>query len=71
MITEHIIDDKYKIVRFYIDHLPFEIMTEIENDPVVIVSRRRLELDRDFERYGDYLHSNLYTEDIKEDNIEE
>lgn len=71
MITEHIRDEKYKIVRFYIEHLPFEILTEIENDPVVIVARRRLELERDFERYGDYLHSHLYTEDIKEEDIEE
>lgn len=71
MITEHIIDDKFKYVRFYIDHLPFEIKTEIENDPVSIVSLRRLELERDFEKYGDYLHSDLYIEYIKPENIEE
>lgn len=71
MITEHIIDEKFKYVRFYIDHLPFEIKTEIENDPVSIVSLRRLELERDFEKYGDYLHSDLYVENIKPENIEE
>lgn len=71
MITEHIRDEKYKIVRFYIDHLPFEILTEIENDPVTIVARRRLELERDFNEYGDYLHSNLYVEYTKNENIEE
>lgn len=71
MITEHIRDEKYKVVRFYIDHLPFEILTEIENDPNTIVARRRLELDRDFEKYGDYLHSDLYVEYIKPENIEE
>ena len=71
MITEHIIDEKFKYVRFYIDHLPFEIKTEIENDSVVIVNRRRLELDRDFEKYGDYLHSDLCVERIKPENIEE
>jgi hypothetical protein len=71
MITEHIIDEKYKIVRFYIDYLPFEILTEIENDPLTIVARRRLELERDFEEYGDYLHSHLYTENIKEEKQEE
>ena len=71
MITEHIIDDKFKYVRFYIDHLPFEILTEIENDPNTIVARRRLELEKDFEEYGDYLHSHLYTENIKPENIEE
>lgn len=65
MITEHIIDEKYKYVRFYIDYLPFEIMTEIENDPVVVANRRKLELDKDFEKYGDYLHSDLYVERIK------
>ena len=71
MITEHIIDDKFKYVRFYIDYLPFEIKTEIENDPNTIVALRRLELERDFEKYGDYLHSHLYTENIKPENIEE
>lgn len=71
MITEHIRDEKYKYVRFYIDHLPFEILTEIENDPNTIVERRRLELERDFEKYGDYLHSDLYVEYTKPDNIEE
>ena len=71
MITEHIRDEKYKIVRFYIDHLPFEILTEIENDPNTIVARRRLELERDFEKYGDYLQSHLYIEDIKEEKEEE
>lgn len=71
MITEHIRDEKFKYVRFYIDHLPFEILTEIENDPNTIVARRRLELERDFEEYGDYLHSHLYTEDIKEEEKEE
>lgn len=71
MITEHIIDDKFKYVRFYIDHLPFEIKTEIENDPNTIVALRRLELERDFEKYGDYLHSDLYVEYIKPENIEE
>lgn len=71
MITEHIIDERFKYVRFYIDHLPFEILTEIENDPNAIVSRRRLELERDFEKYGDYLHSDLYVEYIKPKNIEE
>lgn len=70
MITEHIIDEKFKYVRFYIDHLPFEIKTEIENDPLTIVARRRLELDKDFEKYGDYLHSDLYVENIKPENIE-
>jgi len=71
MITEHIRDEKYKIVRFYIDHLPFEILTEIENDPNTIVEWRKLELKKDFEEYGDYLHSHLYTENIKEEKIEE
>jgi hypothetical protein len=71
MITEHIIDDKFKYVRFYIDHLPFEIKTEIENDPIVIVEVRKAELEKDFEKYGDYLHSHLYTENIKPENIEE
>lgn len=65
MITEHIIDEKYKYVRFYIDHLPFEIKTEIENDPNTIVEWRKLELKKDFEKYGDYLHSDLYVERIK------
>lgn len=71
MITEHIRDEKYKIVRFYIDYLPFEILTEIENDPIVISEMRMVELEKDFEKYGDYLHSHLYTENIKEKNIEE
>lgn len=65
MITEHIIDEEYKYVRFYIDHLPFEIKTEIENDPNTIVEWRKLELKKDFEKYGDYLHSDLYVERIK------
>ena len=65
MITEHIIDEKFKYVRFYIDHLPFEIYTEIENDANAVVARRRLELEKDYEQYGDYLHSNLYVERIK------
>ena len=71
MITEHIRDEKFKYVRFYIDHLPFEILTEIENDPNTIVALRRLELERDFEEFGDYLHSHLYTENIKEEEKEE
>ncbi|MEY4332937.1 MAG: hypothetical protein RLZZ196_1675 [Bacteroidota bacterium] len=71
MITEHIRDEKYKIVRFYIDYLPFEILTEIENDPIVISEMRMAELEKDFEKYGDYLHSHLYTENIKEEKIEE
>lgn len=71
MITEHIIDEKSKYVRFYIDHLPFEMLVSIDADPNTVVSRRRLELERDFEKYGDYLHSDLYVEYIKPDNIEE
>jgi hypothetical protein len=71
MITEHIIDEEYKYVRFYIDYLPFEIKTEIENDPNTIVEWRKLELKRDFEKYGDYLHSDLYVENIKPKKIEE
>jgi hypothetical protein len=71
MITEHIIDDKYKYVRFYIDNLPFEIMVDIDADPNTIVARRRLQLDKDFEKYGDYLHSDLYVEWINEETIEE
>jgi len=67
MITEHIRDEKYKIVRFYIEHLPFEILTEIENDPNTIVEKRKLDLEEDFKKYGDYLHSHLYTENIKEE----
>ena len=65
MITEHIIDEEYKYVRFYIDYLPFEIKTEIENEPNTIVARRRLELERDYEQYGDYLHSDLYVDRTK------
>ena len=71
MITEHIIDEEYKYVRFYIDHLPFEIKTEIENDPNTIVEWRKLELKRDYEQYGDYYHSDLYVERIKPETIEE
>lgn len=71
MITEHIIDENYKYVRFYIDHLPFEMLVEIDADPNTIVERRRLELEKDFEKYGDYLHSNLYVEYTKPKNIEE
>lgn len=71
MITETIIDDKYKIVRFYIDYLPFEIKCEIKEDPNTIVARRRLQLDRDFEEYGNYLQSDLYVEWINEEIIEQ
>ena len=71
MITEKNIDEKYKVVRFYIDELPFEIYTEIENDPITTAELRKLELKRDYEEYGDYYHSDLYVERIKPETIEE
>lgn len=71
MFEEIFFNETQKIIRFYVDYLPFEILTEIENDPIPIITKRKLELELDFEKYGDYLHSNLYTEDIKEENIEE
>lgn len=70
MITEHIINEEYKYVRFYIEHLPFEVLVEINEDPNTIVARRRLELEKDFEKYGDYLHSDLYVEWIKKETEE-
>lgn len=70
MITEHYCDEKYKYVRFYINELPFEIKTEIENDKVEIYNLRMIELEKDYEIYGDYLHSDLYVEYIKNENIE-
>jgi len=65
MVEEIIQDEKYKIVRFYIDELPFEILTEIENDTLITAEWRKLELKKDYEKYGDYLHSDLYVERIK------
>lgn len=62
MTTEHIIDENYKYVRFYIDHLPFEIMVEIEKNAEFIVAKRMVELEADFEKWGDYLHSDLFVD---------
>lgn len=65
MVEQFIQDDKTKIVRFYIGDLPFEILTEIENDPILVSEWRKLELQKDFEKYGDYLHSDLYVDETK------
>lgn len=66
MVEEIPFDETKKIVRFYIDHLPFEILTENENDTLVVSEWRKLELKKDFEKYGDYLHSDLYVERLNE-----
>jgi hypothetical protein len=71
MVEELEFNDKYKIVRFYIEHLPFEILTEKENDTLIVSEWRKLELKKDFEKYGDYLHSDLYVERIKPEITEE
>ncbi len=71
MIEEFIQDEKYKIVRFYIDELPFEILTEIENDTLTTAEWRKIELQKDYEKYGDYYHSDLYVERIKPEIEEE
>lgn len=71
MVQEFEYDDKYKIVRFYIDYLPFEILTEKENDSQLTAEWRRLELKKDYEQYGDYLHSHQFVEKIKQENITE
>ena len=65
MVEEIPFDETKKIVRFYIDYLPFEILTENENNTLVVSEWRKLELQKDFEKYGDYLHSDLYVERLK------
>jgi hypothetical protein len=71
MFEEIDFDDKYKIIRFYIDVLPFEILTEKENDAQEVVNWRLEQLTEDYVIYGDFLHSDLYVVKIKEELIQE
>jgi len=70
MVEELEFDENYKIVRFYIGDLPFEIKTEKENNTLVVSEWRKLELQKDFEKYGDYLHSDLYVDNTKQEITE-
>lgn len=69
MVEEIPFDETKKIVRFYIDHLPFEILTENENDGQQIMNWRLEKLQEDFNKYGDYLHSDLYVEKLNNEII--
>jgi len=71
MVEELEYDETKKIVRFYIGDLPFEILTEKENDTLLVSEWRKLELQKDFEKYGDYLHSDLFVDNTKPETIEQ
>ena len=64
MFIEIPVNEKLKHVRFYIEHLPFEILTNVENDGQEIMDWRMEQLQKDYEQYGDYLHSDLYVEKL-------
>jgi hypothetical protein len=66
--TEHLVDDGYKWVRFYLHNLPFETYTEVDTDPEFIVAWRLSGLMADYAKWGDYLHSHLAVEKLMKDN---
>jgi len=70
MLVEIPFNETQKIIRFYIEHLPFEVLTENENDAQEIMDWRMEQLQKDYEQYGDYLHSNLYVEKLNDEITE-
>lgn len=70
MFIEIPFDETKKIVRFYIDDLPFEILTNVENDGLEVMEWRMEQLQADFRLYDDYLHSDLYVEKLNEETQE-
>lgn len=68
--TEHPTGDGFKWVRFYIEHLPFEVHVKEEENGAVVVAERLIALENDYAVWGDYLHSDLafYVEYKEEEN---
>lgn len=64
MFIEIPFDETKKTIRFYIGDLPFEIFTNVENDGQEIMDWRMEQLNKDYEQYGDYLHSDLWCEKL-------